>query len=230
MQTGAAAALDAAEGLVKSGEMNVNDCHIMGHAVGHASWRKERDLGRAFRACTQKCIQGCYHGAVEAFMIDGPAGQDLARAGARVLRPARRQLARSPAMPARPGPWHHAPVPQGPRRGGATPARRSAAGARPTCASAGCGCSGRISASTRAPRPTRKAAVTMCDGVQRRAAAGMRARRRRRRDVRHRAQPSEERGDLRAAAGGAAARLPARRGLRSRPDQGRPGPRAQPLS
>jgi hypothetical protein len=75
MQQSAAAALDAAEELVKSGAMNVNDCHIMGHAVGHASWRKERDLGRAFRACTSKCIQGCMHGAVEAFMIDGPEEQ-----------------------------------------------------------------------------------------------------------------------------------------------------------
>src|SRR5687768_14015904 len=54
MRKSAAAALEAAEGLVKSGAMNVNDCHVMGHAVGHASWRKERDLGRAFRACTQK--------------------------------------------------------------------------------------------------------------------------------------------------------------------------------
>jgi hypothetical protein len=71
----AGAALQAAEGLVKSGVMNVNDCHIMGHAIGHASWRKERDLGRAFRACTSACIQGCMHGAVEAFMIDGPEGK-----------------------------------------------------------------------------------------------------------------------------------------------------------
>jgi hypothetical protein len=75
MQKSAAAALEAAEGLVKSGVMNVNDCHIMGHAVGHASWRKERDLEKAFRACTSACIQGCMHGAVEAFMIDGPEGQ-----------------------------------------------------------------------------------------------------------------------------------------------------------
>lgn len=74
-QKSAAAALDAAEGLVRSGAMNVNDCHIMGHAVGHASWRKERDLGRAFRACSDKCIQGCYHGSVEAFMIDGPPAE-----------------------------------------------------------------------------------------------------------------------------------------------------------
>jgi hypothetical protein len=72
MRKGAGEALQAAEGLVKSGVMNVNDCHIMGHAIGHASWRKERDLGRAFRACTSACIQGCMHGAVEAFMIDGP--------------------------------------------------------------------------------------------------------------------------------------------------------------
>src|SRR5262245_26880399 len=75
MQKSAAAALEAAEELVRNGKMSVNDCHIMGHAVGQASWRKERDLGRAFRACTQKCIQGCYHGAVEAFMIDGPPGE-----------------------------------------------------------------------------------------------------------------------------------------------------------
>jgi len=75
MQKSAAAALEAAEGLVKSGVMNVNDCHIMGHAVGHASWRKERDLEKAFRACSSACIQGCMHGAVEAFMIDGPEGQ-----------------------------------------------------------------------------------------------------------------------------------------------------------
>jgi hypothetical protein len=75
MRRSAAAALDAAEGLVKAGRMNVNDCHIMGHAIGHASWRKERDLERAFRACTPACIQGCMHGAVEAFMIDGPEGQ-----------------------------------------------------------------------------------------------------------------------------------------------------------
>ena len=73
MRESAAAALEAAEGLVKSGLMNVNDCHIMGHAVGHSSWRKERDLRRAFNACTPACIQGCYHGSVEAFMIDSSA-------------------------------------------------------------------------------------------------------------------------------------------------------------
>ena len=71
----AAAALEAAEGLVKNGVMNVNDCHIMGHAVGHASWRKERDLERAFRACSLVCHQACMHGAVEAFMIGGPEDQ-----------------------------------------------------------------------------------------------------------------------------------------------------------
>jgi hypothetical protein len=75
MRQSAAAALEAAEGLVKGGVMNVNDCHIMGHAIGHASWRRERDLGRAFGACTPACIQGCMHGAVEAFMIDGPAAE-----------------------------------------------------------------------------------------------------------------------------------------------------------
>jgi hypothetical protein len=75
MRQSAPAALDAAEGLVKSGVMNVNDCHIMGHAVGNAIWRKERNLERAFRSCTSACLQGCMHGAVEAFVIDGPEGQ-----------------------------------------------------------------------------------------------------------------------------------------------------------
>ena len=71
----AAVALEAAEGLVKSGVMNVNDCHIMGHAIGHSSWDKEHDIGRAFNACTNACIQGCMHGSVEAFMIDGPPAE-----------------------------------------------------------------------------------------------------------------------------------------------------------
>jgi hypothetical protein len=75
MRESAAAALEAAESLVRSGVMNVNDCHIMGHAVGHSSWRKEGDLARAFNACSPKCIQGCLHGSVEAFMIDGPPAE-----------------------------------------------------------------------------------------------------------------------------------------------------------
>jgi len=75
MRQDAAAALAAAEGLVKSGVMNVNDCHIMGHAIGHSSWNKEHDLGRAFGACTMACIQGCMHGSVEAFMIEGPPAE-----------------------------------------------------------------------------------------------------------------------------------------------------------
>ena len=75
MRKGVPAALDAAEGLVKSKLMNVNDCHIMGHAIGHSSWNKERDLARAFNACTSACIQGCMHGSVEAFMIDAPRAE-----------------------------------------------------------------------------------------------------------------------------------------------------------
>jgi hypothetical protein len=76
MKQSAGAALEAAEGLVKRGVMNVNDCHIMSHAIGHASWRKERDLERAFRACTSACLEGCQHGAVEAFMTEGPEGRN----------------------------------------------------------------------------------------------------------------------------------------------------------
>lgn len=72
MRKGVPAAAEAAEGLVKSGLMNVNDCHVMGHAIGHSSWNREHDLARAFGACTLGCIQGCMHGSVEAFMMEGP--------------------------------------------------------------------------------------------------------------------------------------------------------------
>lgn len=75
MRKGVPAAAGAAEGLVKSGLMNVNDCHLMGHAIGHASWAKEQDLARAFGACTLGCIQGCMHGAIEAYMMSGRPGE-----------------------------------------------------------------------------------------------------------------------------------------------------------
>ncbi|MGQ0546760.1 MAG: hypothetical protein ACT4P3_15725 [Betaproteobacteria bacterium] len=71
---GAGAALAAAEELVKTGVMN--DCHIMAHAVGHASWRKARELPLAFGACSRACIQGCMHGAIEASMMPA-AGAEL---------------------------------------------------------------------------------------------------------------------------------------------------------
>ena len=75
MRDGVRAAAGAAENLVKSGLMNVNDCHLMGHAIGHASWTKEQDLARAFNACSLGCIQGCMHGSVEAFMMSAPPAQ-----------------------------------------------------------------------------------------------------------------------------------------------------------
>jgi hypothetical protein len=71
---GAGRALQAAESVVKSGAMN--DCHTMAHAIGHASWRKARSLGPAFRACTDACIQGCMHGVIEASMMPA-AGAEL---------------------------------------------------------------------------------------------------------------------------------------------------------
>lgn len=76
---GAGAALQAAQGLVKSGVMN--DCHIVAHAVGHASWRNKRELRSAFTACSKACIQGCMHGVIEASMM-GSAGARVERAQA----------------------------------------------------------------------------------------------------------------------------------------------------
>ena len=73
---GAGTALQTAEQLVKRGVMN--DCHVMAHAVGHATWRKSQDLASAFRACSTNCVQGCWHGVVEASMKD--AGKTAAEA------------------------------------------------------------------------------------------------------------------------------------------------------
>lgn len=80
---GAGTAMQAAERLVKSGVMN--DCHVMAHTVGHASWRKTRDLPSAFRACSTNCIQGCWHGVVEASMMQGIEGKSGALAPKQAL-------------------------------------------------------------------------------------------------------------------------------------------------
>ena len=73
VRQGTARALEAAQGLVQSGVMN--DCHFMSHTVGHATWRKTRELHTAFGACTTACIQGCMHGVVEASMMEASAGR-----------------------------------------------------------------------------------------------------------------------------------------------------------
>jgi hypothetical protein len=70
VRQGAGAAMQAAESLVKGGVMN--DCHVMAHAIGHAAWRKSRDLRTAFGACSTACIQGCWHGVLEASMMGPP--------------------------------------------------------------------------------------------------------------------------------------------------------------
>jgi hypothetical protein len=67
--------MHTAEALVKRGVMN--DCHVMAHAIGHAAWRKHRDLPSAFRACSSACIQGCWHGVLEAAMMS-PAPERVA--------------------------------------------------------------------------------------------------------------------------------------------------------
>lgn len=71
MRQGASAAMQEAERLVKGGAMD--DCHVMAHTIGHATWRKSRDLRTAFGSCSTACIQGCWHGVVEASMMGAPA-------------------------------------------------------------------------------------------------------------------------------------------------------------
>jgi hypothetical protein len=67
---GAGAAMQAADRLVRGKVMN--DCHVMAHTIGHATWHKTRDLRTAFGACSSACIQGCWHGVMEASMMGAP--------------------------------------------------------------------------------------------------------------------------------------------------------------
>jgi hypothetical protein len=74
VRSGAGNAMETIDRLVKGGVMD--DCHVMAHTVGHAVWGKTRELRTAFGACGSGCVQGCWHGVMEASMM-GPAAQRI---------------------------------------------------------------------------------------------------------------------------------------------------------
>lgn len=66
MQDGAQTALERAQELKKTGE--INDCHLPSHIIGEANLKKlNYDLGKAFATCPLGCFDGCFHGAFEAY-------------------------------------------------------------------------------------------------------------------------------------------------------------------
>ena len=46
-----------------------NNCHVIAHAVGRASFVKTKNLGQAFHACDMSCHAGCYHGVLETLFL-----------------------------------------------------------------------------------------------------------------------------------------------------------------
>lgn len=49
------------------------NCHPIVHAIGRETFRSKRTVHESFAACSQTCHSGCYHGAVERFLL-GEAG------------------------------------------------------------------------------------------------------------------------------------------------------------
>ena len=60
-------ALNQAQKLKK--ERVIDDCHLAAHFIGEANFIKHNsDTGKAFASCSLGCIEGCYHGVMEAYI------------------------------------------------------------------------------------------------------------------------------------------------------------------
>ena len=47
----------------------IDDCHLSAHFVGEANLEKHNwDLGKAFSRCSFGCLEGCFHGTLEAYI------------------------------------------------------------------------------------------------------------------------------------------------------------------
>ncbi len=45
----------------------INDCHLIAHYIGEANlFKHELDVAKAFSTCSFGCIEGCFHGVMEA--------------------------------------------------------------------------------------------------------------------------------------------------------------------
>jgi hypothetical protein len=54
----------------------IDDCHVIAHTVGAANLKKyDGDSGAALATCSMGCIEGCYHGVMEAYVAEG--GEDI---------------------------------------------------------------------------------------------------------------------------------------------------------
>jgi len=47
----------------------IDDCHLIAHYIGEANLEKSNfDFGRALSTCSLGCIEGCFHGVMEAYV------------------------------------------------------------------------------------------------------------------------------------------------------------------
>ena len=66
LQDSAQASLDYVYTLQNEGV--ISDCHVPAHWIGAKNLEKyQGDGGQAFMNCAQGCIEGCYHGVIEAY-------------------------------------------------------------------------------------------------------------------------------------------------------------------
>lgn len=61
-------AIAVAKNLQKEGV--IDDCHIIAHVIGAESLRNnDSNPGKAFATCGMECVEGCYHGVMEEYVV-----------------------------------------------------------------------------------------------------------------------------------------------------------------
>jgi hypothetical protein len=50
---------------------------LAAHFIGEANFEKKQDPGKAFSSCSPGCIEGCYHGVMEAYLKKAGNSKDI---------------------------------------------------------------------------------------------------------------------------------------------------------
>lgn len=58
----------------------IAECHLLAHAVGEDVYKRQYpDVPTAFASCSDKCVQGCYHGVMSELLSKGIAKDTLTK-------------------------------------------------------------------------------------------------------------------------------------------------------
>lgn len=72
---GLSTTMNALAQLIHSNKMpesgRITGCHDLAHAIGIAGVKASGDIGETLASCTSLCTFGCYHGAVEGYVLQG---------------------------------------------------------------------------------------------------------------------------------------------------------------